>query len=73
MGKRIYHIAYSGLNKDERISCREYIRRLQNPPGSTNISLDGLCRSNRDSKKDALTDGKKLDLSKFVDIGRIDF
>ena len=73
MGKRIYHIAYSGLNKDKRISCREYIRKIQNSSGSVNISLDGLCRSNRDSKKDALADGKKLDLSKFVDIGRIDF
>lgn len=73
MKNRIYNISYSGLDKEYRIDCLAQIRRTQNPPGSTCLDVDGLCRSNRSTKEDALSSSEPREKGKLVRIGKIEF
>lgn len=73
MGRQISYVSYSGLDKDRRIDCLAQIRRIQNPPGSTCLDTEGLCRINRSTKEDARAGKEQRIPGQFVNIGRIEF
>lgn len=73
MARQRYNISYNGLDKEERIDCLAQIRRIQNPPGSTCLDVEGLCKSNRSTSKDAQASKKHRIPGQFVEIGKIEF
>lgn len=73
MGRQISYISYSGLDKDKRIDCLAAIRKAENPPGSTVLDTENLCKINRSTHEDAISCDKQLEPRKFADIGEIEF
>lgn len=73
MGRQISYISYSGLDKDRRIDCLATIWKAENPPESTVLNIDDLCKINRSAHEDALAGDKQREPGKFVDIGKIEF
>lgn len=73
MARQIYHIAYNGLDSEDKIDCLAQIRRNQNPPGSTCLDVEGLCKSKRSTREDAQADGEPLEPGHFVKVGKIEF
>lgn len=73
MERQVYSISYNGLDKESRIDCLAQIRHAQNPPGSTCLDIEGLCKGSRSTRKDADAVKEPRTPGKFVRIGKIDF
>lgn len=73
MGKQIYNISYSGLDAEYRIDCLAQIRRMQNPPGSTCVDVDGLSKSCRSTSEDAKANKTPWNPGEFVKLGKIEY